>query len=265
MARQKDTARRKAIHRVTPPRLTGPAPTQPALVTRSLREQVYDFLRVEMARGGLQPGEFLDFNALARQLGVSRTPLREALLNLETHGFVTVLPRRGFLLNELTLADIRHFYEIIGALEAAALRAIGFSLGPADFARMRALDAEMVQAIAARDFDRYYAANLSFHDVYLTRSDNARLVSHVHLLKRRLYDWPRRETMMQAWEEHSVLEHEEFLALLERGNVEAAADHLQYVHWSFTVQEKYIHAYYFAARDRRVASRGDPRRHETAP
>jgi len=217
----------------------------PRLQTRSLREQVYDYLRAEMARGGLQPGAFLDLNAIARRLGISRTPLREALLHLESQGFVTIFPRRGFRLNSLSLDDIRHFYEIIGALESAALRAVGPALGPADFARMRRLDAEMADAVAARDFDRYYAANLAFHDVYLARADNSRLVAHVRLLKQRLYDWPRRETMLQAWEQHSVGEHEGFVRLLEQGAIAEAAAHLQDVHWSFAVQEPFIRAYYF--------------------
>ena len=247
MARSKHTARRSTARRIykkdQPPRLTNPA-----IQIRSLREQVYDYLRAQMASGGLQPGAFLDLNELADRLGVSRTPLREALLNLESQGFVTVLPRRGFQLNELSLDDIRHFYEIIGALEASALRTVGYTLTPMDFARMRALDDQMKDAVAARDFDRYYTANLAFHDVYLTRSDNKRLVAQVHLLKQRLYDWPRRHSMMQAWEAHSVTEHEAFLSLLERGNVDAAADHLQHVHWSFTVQEKYVRAYYFSPR-----------------
>lgn len=219
---------------------------QPILQTRSLREQVYEFLREEMAHGGLQPGEFLDLNELAARLGISRTPLREALLNLEAQGFVTVLPRRGFRLNPLTLDDIRHFYEIIGALEAAALRQAGPSLGADDFARMRALDAAMTHAVARRDFDKYYEANLAFHHVYLSRCDNTRLIAQLDLLKRRLYDWPRRDGMIQAWEEHSVVEHEDFLRLLERGDIEGAAAHLQDVHWSFAVQEPYIQAYYFA-------------------
>ena len=219
---------------------------RPILQTRSLREQVYEYLRDEMARGGLQPGEFLDLNQLAARLNVSRTPLREALLHLEAQGFVTVLPRRGFRLNALTLDDIRHFYEIIGAMEAAALRQAGPILGPADFARMRQLDAAMSDAVAARDFDEYYQANLAFHDVYLQRCDNTRLIAQVQLLKRRLYDWPRRAGMVQAWEEHSVVEHEEFLSLLESGNVARAAAHLQDVHWSFAVQEPFIKAYYFA-------------------
>lgn len=236
-----ETATGPGAGRAEAPRLDAPA-----LQTRSLREQVYDYLRAEMARGGLQPGGFIDLNQLAARLGVSRTPLREALLHLEAQGFVTVLPRRGFRLNPLRLDDIRHFYEIIGALEAAALKRVGPSLGPADFACMRALDAEMAEAVAARDFDRYYAANLAFHDVYLRRSDNARLVSQVHLLKQRLYDWPRRETMVEAWEQHSVVEHEDFLALLERGALDEAAAHLQNVHWSFAVQERFVRAYYFA-------------------
>jgi len=219
---------------------------RPILQTRSLREQVYEYLRDEMARGGLQPGEFLDLNELSARLNVSRTPLREALLHLEAQGFVTILPRRGFRLNALTLDDIRHFYEIIGAMEAAALRQAGPTLGPADFARMRQLDAAMSDAVAARDFDEYYQANLDFHDVYLQRCDNARLIAQLQLLKRRLYDWPRRAGMVQAWEEHSVVEHEEFLSLLERGNVAQAAAHLQDVHWSFAVQEPFIRAYYFA-------------------
>jgi DNA-binding GntR family transcriptional regulator len=230
----------------SPGHAEAPRPEAPTLQTRPLREQVYDYLREEMARGGLQPGEFLDLNDIAGRLGISRTPLREALLYLESQGFVTVLPRRGFRLNALTLDDIRHFYEIIGALEAAALESAGASLGPADFARMRQLDAVMADAVAARDFDRYYAANLAFHDVYLARGGNARLVAQVHLLKQRLYDWPRRESMVQAWEQHSVAEHEDFLRLLERGATGEAAAHLRKVHWSFAVQERFIHAYYFA-------------------
>lgn len=237
---------------MAPPPSTSPAPASPrpaALHTRSLRQQVYDYLRDQMATGGLQPGAFLDLNDLARQLGISRTPLREALLHLESQGFVSVLPRRGFLLNPLSLDDIRHFYEIIGALEAAALASVGHRLGPDDFARMRALDVEMTNAVGARDFPRFYEANLAFHDVYVLRSDNRRLVAQVHLLKQRLYDWPRRQGMLQAWERHSIVEHEALVALLERGALAEAAAHLRDVHWSFAVQKRFIEAYYFAAQD----------------
>ena len=214
-------------------------------MTRSLREQVYEYLRDEMNHGALQPGAFLDLNAIALRLGVSRTPLREALLQLETQGFVTVLPRRGFRLNPLTLDDIRHYYEIIGALEAATLKDHGAALGPEDVQRMREMNRAMAVAVAADDFDRYYDLNLAFHEVYLGLSDNKALLALVRSLKQRLYDWPRRAGFVKAWEEHSIAaEHARFLDLLERGSIPEAAAYLQDVHWSFQGQEHFIHAYY---------------------
>jgi DNA-binding GntR family transcriptional regulator len=219
----------------------------PLLRTRSLREQVYDHLRQEMARGGLRIGGFLDLDRLAAQLGISRTPLREALLQLSHEGFVTILPRRGFRLEPLTADDIRHFYEIIGALEASVLRAVGHRLGPAGLARMRQLNEGMARAVAEDDFDRYYELNLAFHEAYLGLSDNQRLRATVGSLKQRLYDWPRRRGFVKAWEEHSVShEHARLLELLEAGDVAGAAAHLQDVHWSFEIQKDFIHAYYFS-------------------
>ena len=62
--------------------MSSPSAQPPTLQTRPLREQVYDYLRTEMNQGDLQPGAFLDLNAIAERLGISRTPLREALLQL---------------------------------------------------------------------------------------------------------------------------------------------------------------------------------------
>lgn len=215
---------------------------------RSLREEVYDYLRNEMNRGGLQPGSFLDLDHLAKRIGVSRTPLREALLHLETQGFVTVLPRRGFRLNPLSLEDIRNYFEIIGALESATMLSVGRNLVPADIAHMRQLNLAMADAVAANDFTRYYELNLAFHEVYLGRSSNQQLLDMIRSLKQRLYDWPRREGFVKAWEEESIqVEHERLLQFLEQGAIEDAAAYLQHVHWSFQLQEPYLHAYFFAS------------------
>jgi len=216
--------------------------------SRSLREEVYDYLRNEMNRGGLQPGSFLDLNHLAKRIGVSRTPLREALLHLEIQGFVTVLPRRGFRLNPLSLADIRNYFEIIGALESATMLSVGGTLGPEDLAHMRTLNGAMAEAVAANDFTKYYELNMAFHEVYLGRSANGQLLDMIRSLKQRLYDWPRREGFVKAWEEESIqVEHARLIAFLEKGAIEEAAAYLQHVHWSFTLQEPYIHAYFFAS------------------
>lgn len=229
--------------------LMGPrVPTFSAKPNRSLREEVYDYLRNEMNRGGLQPGSFLDLNNLAKRIGVSRTPLREALLHLEIQGFVSVLPRKGFRLNPLSLDDIRNYFEIIGALESATMLSVGSSLGVEDVAHMRQLNEAMAEAVAADDFTTYYDFNIAFHEVYLGRSTNRQLLDMIRSLKQRLYDWPRREGFVKAWEEESIhVEHEALVQFLERGAIEEAAAYLQHVHWSFKLQEPYIHAYYFAS------------------
>jgi DNA-binding GntR family transcriptional regulator len=220
--------------------------------TRSLREEVYDHLRDGMSRGNLQPGSFLDVVELAKKLGVSRTPLREALLHLETQGFVTVLPRKGFRLNPLSIDDIRHYFQIVGALESAVMKEVGHGLGPEDIALMHRLNTSMTEAVASSDFRLYYELNLAFHEVYLGRSDNRYLLGVIRSLKQRLYDWPRREGFVKAWEEDSIrIEHEELICLLERGAISEAADYLQNVHWSFKLQQAYINSYFFASQGNR--------------
>lgn len=226
-----------------------PGSFAPILQLVSLREQVYEYLREEMATGGIQAGSFLDLNAISTRLNISRTPLREALLQLESDGFVEVLPRRGFRLAPLTMDDIREFYEIIGALEAAALRNTGKIKKSereqlVDMDGMRTNMDIMYKGIKDGDFETYYSANLAFHEGYLQDYPNQRLLKELRLLKQRLYDWPRRNTLIREWEERSMKEHEEFLGYLEKGKFNAAADHLENVHWSFSVQQEYINEYY---------------------
>jgi DNA-binding GntR family transcriptional regulator len=215
------------------------------LVLKSLREQVYDHLRHLMSRGEIQPGAFLNQDELASRLGVSRTPLRDALLQLEAEGFVAILPRRGVRVEPLTLEDIRHLYEVVGALEGAALLAAFPKLGAAELVELRRLNQEMKTAVLAGDFDGYYELNLAFHDVFLDRCGNERLVRIVRAHKQRLYDWPRRQGLVKEWELASLEEHAAFVDLVAGGDARGAADHLRDVHWSFPVQERFIHRYYF--------------------
>ncbi|MEW6363386.1 MAG: GntR family transcriptional regulator [Acidobacteriota bacterium] len=215
---------------------------------RPLRQQVYEFLKREMNVGRLSPGSHVDLNELASGLGISRTPLREALLQLDSEGFVRILPRRGVIVSWLTLDEIRHVYEIVGALESAAVMAAGERLKPEHIGSLRELNERMRDAIGRDDFALYYDHNLRFHDVFLDMCDNGRLVRYVRLLKERLYDFPRRKGFVKEWEVASIGEHVAFVDLIERGDVRGGADFLRDVHWSFKVQEQFIMRYYFDGR-----------------
>jgi DNA-binding GntR family transcriptional regulator len=217
---------------------------KPLLNIKSLKEQVYEYLRDQMRHGGILPGSAIDMEETSKKLGVSKTPLRDALLQLEMEDFVTILPRRMIVVNALTEQDVRNYYEIIGALESMALLKGAERLKPSDIEAMSALNEGMAQAIAAGDFDAYYDKNLTFHDIFLNLCGNARLVKTVNTLKKRLYDFPRLKGFVKEWEETSVGEHRDLIDLLRAGRSQDAANHIRDVHWSFEVQERFVRRYY---------------------
>jgi DNA-binding GntR family transcriptional regulator len=213
---------------------------------KTLREQVYDYLRELLNRGELVPGSTVDLAELSERLGVSKTPLRFALFQLENEGFVTILPRRGCVVNMLTLPEIRGIYQIIGSLESAVVRAEFRKITPAVVDRLRRYNGLARAAILEDDFDRYYAFNLEFHEQYLELSPNERLKRTLKTLKHRLYDFPRKDRFVKEWELRSVGEHEEFVRLLSAGDARSAASYIRDVHWDFEVQRSYIEQYYGA-------------------
>jgi DNA-binding GntR family transcriptional regulator len=213
----------------------------------SLREQVYEYLRTMLHDGRLKPGNYLDLNALAGEIGTSRTPLRDALLRLESEGFIEIQNRRGVRITELTLDWIRDIYEILGGLESVALISVAERLAPEVIDHMEGLNEAMARALDRGDFEGYYEANLSFHDAYLDLSTNEELVRRIHILKQRLYDFPRLEGFVPEWERACIGEHQGLIELLREGRAKEAADLLRDIHWSFSYQEPFIRRCHAAA------------------
>jgi DNA-binding GntR family transcriptional regulator len=223
-----------------------------ALNIKSLKEQVYDYLREQMRTGDLCPGSTINLDLTSRKLGVSRTPLRDALLQLEMEGFVTVYPRRGVQVNTLSAEDIREYYEIIGTLESTAVLLAFPKIGPIQLGTMAEAIEGMEAALEADNFDAYYEKNIQFHDVYLEICGNENLVKIVRTMKKRLYDFPRRKGFVKEWELASVKEHQTILEHLRHERPGEAAGYIRDVHWSYPVQKKFIAKYYLLAPDAQV-------------
>ena len=214
---------------------------------KSLKEQVYEYLRQQFQQHRLQPGAVINMDATSKKLGISKTPLRDALIQLEMEGFVTISPRRGIFVNQLPLAEIREFYQVIGALESSALQAAFSRLGASGIRKMDQLNRQMQKAIDHDDFDLFYKKNLLFHDSFIELSGNKTLIRMIGNLKKRLYDFPQQRQWIKEWEESSIREHQEIVDFLAAGDAQSAALFLRDVHWSFAVQEKFIRKYYSSA------------------
>jgi DNA-binding GntR family transcriptional regulator len=211
---------------------------------KSLKEQVYDYLREQMELGEIRPGAVINMENTSRELGVSRTPLRDALLQLQAENFVSIMPRRGVVVNVLTLKDIKSYYEILGALESAALLSCFDRIKKTDIKKMRVLNEKMARSIKADNFNSYYQKNLMFHNIFLDLCINDLLKKTVNNLKRKLYDFPRQQGFVKEWEEESIKEHQELVNLIEKGKSQEASRYIRDIHWSYFVQEKYIQKYY---------------------
>ena len=105
---------------------------QATIRAESLTDQVYSLLEREIVEGRMKPGERIREKELSQRLGISRTPIREALLKLEMAGIVVCNSRRSYNVRILTAADVREIFEILGILEGAAETSVAQEITPED-------------------------------------------------------------------------------------------------------------------------------------
>lgn len=198
----------------------------------TLREKVYKYLRKELTRGSLVSGDFVDQNKICQHLGISRAPLRDALIQLETEGFLEIQPRRGVKIRPLSLQDIKDSYDVLGTLEASIVAAAFHRLTPHRLARMESINAALYKALAEKRYKSYYELNIQFHDTFLNLSDNRLIRQIVYPLKQRLYDFPGMN-YDHAWEMLNLNEHRRFIESIRAENRDAAVAVIKNEHWGF--------------------------------
>ncbi|MCG8566271.1 MAG: GntR family transcriptional regulator [Desulfobacterales bacterium] len=209
----------------------------------SLRQQVYDYLRTEMLNGELTPGSTINLAQIAQRLGISKTPLRDALIHLELEGFVTILPRRGVRVNTLELTDVEYAYDAVGVVEAAIVTDCFEKIQDHHIAELKSLNAKMIHDIQHNDFSHLFQTNLAFHNVFVELSDNPLLKDFIHPIKYRLYDFQGHH-YIPDWELRNCHEHEQFIQALEEKDARKAAGIMKDVHWSYQVQQQFIKQFY---------------------
>jgi len=195
-----------------------------------LRTQVYEYLREALHNGKIKPGMFISINQVVKELGMSRTPLRDALLQLQTEGFVTFLPQRGIRINTIDDSDLVDIYEMLGALDSRALLSVCGQLGPREVAKMKKINEQMLKAIHKKRFDRYFELNRDFHNVYLDLSTNKPLLNHVNILRQRLFEFGAKGDWLEKVPQLNYTEHLSMIDLLEAGHCREAADFMRDVH-----------------------------------
>lgn len=195
------------------------------LAPRALYEEVAELLRQRIFRRELQPGAWIDEMRLAQELGISRTPLREALKVLAAEGLVTMKVRRGAYVTEVSEKDLRDVYHLLALLEADAAAEVAARADATDLAALQALHDELEAAVADRD--RFFAVNERFHMALLERADNRWRLQMVADL-RKVMKLNRHHSLLKRGRiEESLAEHRTLMAALRAGDAQAARDGMQ--------------------------------------
>ena len=191
-----------------------------------LRTQVYEYLRNELKDENLKPGMFVSMNQIMIKLSISRTPLRDALLQLQTEGFVTFLPQRGIRINELSQQDIEDLYEMLGALDSRAMLSVFKQIGPPEIEHLSVINQEMLTNISESTFNRYWDLNTEFHNSYLNLSSNAPLLNQINIIRQRLFEFGKKDWSLKM-REMNYSEHLMMIELIEKGEAVKAADFMR--------------------------------------
>ena len=152
-----------------------------------LRDLVFITLREAILQGKLEPGERLMEIALANQLGVSRTPIREAIRKLEIEGLVINAPRRGAVVAEITLKDLRDVLEVRRNLENLAVKLACEKANEQDIRELKELHRSFISTLKNEDLTEVAQADVKFHDKIYEITDNKRLIQILSNLREQMY------------------------------------------------------------------------------
>lgn len=209
-----------------------PIPSDTRRLPRSLaRDEVYRTLHGWIVDGTLAPGEQLRDAELAELLGVSRTPVREALLRLDDEGLVETQRNRWTRVAPITAADVHRHFPIVWALERLALELHEAQPAASELEQLRALNAQLAAAVQRGDAPAAQSANDAWHELLIAGCPNAEVRAILGEQRARLRRFARLYFGGSTLAEQALQEHARVIDLLERGERAAAAaaleDHLK--------------------------------------
>ena len=194
-----------------------------------LRDVVFNTLRQAILKGELKPGERLMEIALAQKLGVSRTPIREAMRKLELEGLVVMIPRRGAQVANITEKDLNDVLEVRIALENMATEKACTRMPEEEMGKLWLAAKEFERMISDGNLVRLAEADVAFHEIIYRASDNKRLNQVLNNLREQMYRY--RVEYLKEEETRNLLvkEHEELTRAIRARDV-AKAQEISFQH-----------------------------------
>ena len=187
-----------------------------------LRDVVFKTLRQGILTGELKPGERLMEIHLANKLGVSRTPIREAIRKLELEGLVTMIPRRGAEVAQITEKSMKDVLEVRKVLDNLSVELACERITEEEKEQLRNACIDFEEAVKSGDFARVAKTDVAFHDIIIAATRNIRLSQMVNNLAEQMYRYRFEYIKDSSQHARLVREHEEIYLGIVEGNREKA-------------------------------------------
>ncbi|SHM20176.1 transcriptional regulator, GntR family [Caldanaerovirga acetigignens] len=189
---------------------------------KPLREIVFEVLRQAIISGDLKPGERLMEVQLAEEMGVSRTPVREAIRKLELEGLVVMIPRKGAYVAGLSLKDAADVFEIRQALEGLAAALAAERITEEEIESLEKILVEINEAAEKEDVDMVIKKDAEFHQILFKATRNDRLVQIINNLKEQIDRFRVQSFTNKARIKSLMEEHKKIVEAITERNVELA-------------------------------------------
>jgi DNA-binding GntR family transcriptional regulator len=188
-----------------------------------ISEQLCEKIEEQIATGELSPGSALDEATLIKQYGVSRTPVREAMIQLAAQGLIEIRPRRGAVVTSIGPARLIEMFEVMGELEALCGRLGARRMKDSERAELVSAHKACEKARTEQDPDSYFYCNERFHAAIYSGSHNSFLSEQALQLQRRLRPYRRLQLRVRNRMGTSFKEHEAIVGAILAGDAEATA------------------------------------------
>ena len=193
--------------------------------------QVTDMLRNRIMTGKLKVGDKINENELCEIMGISKTPLREALRVLSVEGLIKLIPHRGAFVTKPTFEEIEEMFDVMSLLEGFCARKACSKLTPKDFDRLEQLHAKLEDNFEKRDQEEYILANNQYHSFVQKIAGNRTLNQIVSGLRKKILLYRFQSLNLPERFEHSIREHRDLLEAFRNRDHESAEtlmrNHLQ--------------------------------------
>ncbi|SNC59481.1 GntR family transcriptional regulator [Polynucleobacter victoriensis] len=184
------------------------------LSPRPLYEEVAERLRTSIFSHEFAPGSWIDEQAIAKEYGISRTPMREAIKILAAEGLITMKMRRGAYVTEVSKSDLNQIFTVLALLEGQACRETALKASEGQLEALDSIHMKLERAAADRDLEQFFAINQSFHDKLQEISNNPWMKRVIDDL-RKVLKLQRRDSLSKRGRmESSLLEHRKILSAL---------------------------------------------------